>query len=147
MTATNHALTGAIIGAFLPLPLAIPIAFASHFILDALPHYGIPHKLRNTSLRYRLIVLGDTIVALSIAAVAIIYRRWNMEIVGWIAYSPDITWVFHYFRHGKNLQFKTMNKFMDFHRSIQRYERPWGIIVELIVFAALLPIFIMQIMK
>jgi len=41
MTATNHALTGAAIGLLVGEPLiAVPAAIASHFICDALPHYG-----------------------------------------------------------------------------------------------------------
>ena len=41
MTATNHALTGAIIGLVIGEPvLAIALAFASHFICDALPPVG-----------------------------------------------------------------------------------------------------------
>jgi len=41
MTITNHILAGAIIGAVIKEPaLALPIAFASHFVMDALPHFG-----------------------------------------------------------------------------------------------------------
>ena len=45
MTATNHALTGAIIGltAVNPLP-AVLLAFVSHYFLDIMPHFGLPEK-------------------------------------------------------------------------------------------------------
>jgi len=147
MTATNHALSGALIGAFVPLPLAIPLAFISHFVLDAIPHYGIPLKKRNNTFVYRLIVYGDTLVALSIAATALLLHKWNMEIVGWIAYSPDALWVLHYFMQDQNLHIQTKNKFMEFHRYIQRWERPWGIAIDLGVTAALLPVFLKQVLK
>jgi hypothetical protein len=40
MTATGHAVIGTVIAAKLGNPaLAIPIAFASHFLADALPHW------------------------------------------------------------------------------------------------------------
>ena len=41
MTATNHALSGALIGLAVMQPiLALPLAFVSHFMLDAVPHFG-----------------------------------------------------------------------------------------------------------
>lgn len=43
MTAPNHALTGAVIGLTITSPwLAVPMAFLSHFVLDAIPHYDVP---------------------------------------------------------------------------------------------------------
>jgi hypothetical protein len=43
MTAPNHALTGAAIGLAVANPwVAIPLAFLSHFALDAIPHYDVP---------------------------------------------------------------------------------------------------------
>lgn len=43
MTAPNHALTGAVIGLAVTNPwLALPLAFLSHFVLDAIPHYDVP---------------------------------------------------------------------------------------------------------
>ncbi len=147
MLATNHALSGALIGAFLPLPLALPVAFASHFVLDALPHYGIPLDQRNKSSTYRAIVYTDIFVALSIAMIAIVFRKWNMEIVGWTAYSPDVIWVQHYYKQNRTLHIETKNKFMEFHRKIQLFERPWGILVEITTIAVLLPLFVVQLLK
>lgn len=147
MLATNHALSGALIGAVLPLPIAIPVAFASHFVLDALPHYGILPEHRNTSTRYKLIVFSDTFIALSIAAVAAVLQKWNMEITGWVAYSPDALWVAWYFAHGRDLHLKPNNAFMRFHISIQRYEREWGIIPDMIFVAILLPLFIIAVLR
>jgi len=146
MTATNHALSGALIGAFLPLPIAVPLAFASHFILDALPHYGIARGLRDSSRSYRAIVLADVFVALSIGLAAIVFGKWRMEITGWVAYSPDITWVVQYART-RSLDLKDSNWFTRFHHRIQRYESQKGLFVELALFAALLPLFIMQILS
>lgn len=41
MTATNHALTGAVIALAIKRPeFAIPLAFLSHFAVDAIPHYN-----------------------------------------------------------------------------------------------------------
>ena len=41
MLVTNHVLSGAVIGAAVRSPwLAFPLGFASHFVLDTLPHWG-----------------------------------------------------------------------------------------------------------
>ena len=147
MLATNPALTGAIIGAYLPLPLAIPVAFASHFVLDAIPHYGIRHEQRNQSRTYRLIVYCDTFVALFIAFTAALLHKWHMEITGWIAWSPDFAWVIYYFAHGRNLHLKPKNWFMRFHMNIQWKEFPAGIFIELIMLAVLLPVYLSQVLQ
>ncbi len=147
MLATNHALSGGLIGALLPLPIAIPVAFASHFVLDALPHYGIPHKKRNHSSMYRWIVFSDTFIALSIALIAALLHKWRMEAMGWWAWSPDGLWVLYYFTHGRNLHITPKNRFMSFHLKIQRYERPWGIWFDLLAAAIMLPFFIDQLLK
>ncbi len=144
MLATNHALSGALIGSVLPLPLAIPAAFASHFFLDALPHYGIATKLRNRSRLYRLLVKCDIAVALIGALGLVVLHKWHMEAGAWVAWSPDLLWVIYYFTHNNTLQMHPKNKFMKFHLAIQQYERPWGIVVEVIFFAVLFPFYIHQ---
>jgi len=41
MLVTNHVLSGAVIGAEVRNPwIAFPLGFASHFVLDAFPHWG-----------------------------------------------------------------------------------------------------------
>jgi hypothetical protein len=147
MIATNHALSGSLIGALLPLPIAVPVAFASHFVLDAMPHYGIVHRQRNNSATYKLIVFSDTFIALSIAASAALLHKWRMEAFGWWAYSPDAFWVIYYFTHHRNLNLKPRSRFMRFHMRIQRYERPWGIAVDLMAAAAMFPFFVHELIK
>jgi hypothetical protein len=140
MTATNHGLMGIVIGAYMPLPYAIPVAFVSHFILDALPHYGIPQKQRNRSKIYKRVVTVDTIAALLLAVMGAAFGKWTLFLVGWVAYSPDIMWVVSYFRHKNNLHIKPKNMFSKFHKNIQHYERPWGAYVEFGLFIILLPL-------
>jgi len=129
MLATNHGTTGMIIGALLPLPIAIPVAFASHFVMDALPHYGIDSKARDKSKVYKRIVYIDTTVALSFALLSAVTGRWSMFIVGWVAYSPDGYWVYMYAK-SKTFNLKPKNSIAKFHQRIQ-YERPWGLFLEL----------------
>ena len=50
MTATGHALVGTVIAAKIGNPaLAIPIALASHFLCDALPHWDTGYNRENQS--------------------------------------------------------------------------------------------------
>ncbi len=140
MLATNHGLTGIILGAYLPLPIAIPVAFASHFVMDALPHFGIPHEQRNSSRAYKMIVVCDTVLALSFAVALIPLQKWRMEAVGWVAYAPDGLWVLYYFTHGRDFHLKPSSAFQRFHMNIQRYERPWGLAIELTYLAIIMPV-------
>lgn len=146
MTATNHALSGALIGVFLPLPVAIPVALMSHFVLDALPHFSVNHHRRNKSSLYKTVVYTDVILVLSLAASAVIFQEWIMLLCGTLAYLPDVMMVDYYFRHGHDMDIKAENRFMRFHLGIQ-HEYPWGIIPEIIVSAAMAPIFIAQLLK
>jgi hypothetical protein len=147
MTVTNHVLSGALIGSLLPLPLAIPVAFASHFVLDALPHYGIKQKKRNRSRSYRSILLGDSLLGIGLSLSMLVMHQWTLFIPALAAYSPDIMWIFYYLRQGHDLYLRPTNRFFKFHQSIQRYERPWGIYIELVLALIMLPFFIMQVVK
>lgn len=99
MTATNHGLAGALIGAALPLPLAMPLAFVSHFVMDAIPHFGIKGKERERSRLFKMVVKVDTIIGLSVNIPLIYAHRWDMFICAWLAYSPDIPIVVHYLKY------------------------------------------------
>jgi hypothetical protein len=60
MTATNHAVTGAVIGLLVGGPLiALPAAFLSHFVCDALPHSGNeddPHWIKRKLFKQLLVL-------------------------------------------------------------------------------------------
>jgi len=60
MIGFNHGLVGGFIGAHMAWPLGVPLALASHFVLDALPHYGIPHNTRDTSRFWKVFFLRWT---------------------------------------------------------------------------------------
>jgi len=70
MTLTNHLLAGAALAKLLPLPLAIPLAFLSHFVLDALPHFGfvnIEDRMKHIRL-FHGAVIADIAVAFALPA-------------------------------------------------------------------------------
>jgi hypothetical protein len=141
MTLTNHLLTGAVIAKALPLPVAIPIAFLSHFVLDALPHFGfanVEERMQRLN-QFRWVIILD--IVLSIALSVWLLRNGHTEwfVVGLVAYSPDLLWIYRFTveeKFGKMRPTKG-NWFIQFHRRIQKYERIWGGGVELVYAAGM----------
>ena len=47
MLVTNHVLSGAVLGHLVPDPVAaFALGVASHLVLDAVPHWGVPRPIR-----------------------------------------------------------------------------------------------------
>jgi hypothetical protein len=148
MTATNHALTGALLAVTIKEPiLAITAAFASHFILDILPHFGIKREIEylKKSWLMRFVVLFE-VVAMTFL---IFYLPSNLNhITGgfivlacmFVAVAPDFMWTYRYARrflgNGSHV-FKST--FMHYHEKIQTYEKPAGLVIEAAWLATFLP--------
>jgi hypothetical protein len=119
------------LAAALPLPIALPLAFASHFVLDALPHYGIPHKHRDLSSVWKIFTGFDFILAwLFIGGLSLYLHRYDIFLCGLVAASPDFVWVYRIIRSKSYKLDSHHSKFSAWHAKIQRYERPWGIFIE-----------------
>ena len=125
MTATNHALTGTVIGLSISQPLlALPLAFASHFICDALPHFGLAsyeERTKKTKTFHRILYIDAAILAVVMGLLF-----WNG--VGLLAFaclvlagSPDFVWAYRYiFKEGFGKKpFPPMNILSRFHSRIQ----------------------------
>lgn len=147
MTASNHFVTGALIAVAVRQPvLAVPLAFASHFALDALPHFGfagqsgIGQGLRR---RASLTVIWFDVVSWLLLMYFFIGQPWWLWAAALAAVSPDIAWAYRFIfkeKWGKLAPGPT-NSFNRFHQKIQKYERPWGIFIEIawfILFLSLL---------
>lgn len=132
MTGLNHSVTGAVVGKLLPLPLAIPVAFASHFLLDALPHFGeIFEKRKKLSRSIWIIDITMTACFLSFLFFA---QQWTLLVCALVAMSPDFAWVYRFTvseRFGA-LPPRPANKFNTWHARIQRYESRKGLLLEII---------------
>jgi hypothetical protein len=138
MTGLNHALVGSLIAKALPLPIAIPAAFLSHFILDALPHYGIPNLTRDNARPWAIILAMDTVLTLSLLVYFVTIEQYGMFACAIAALSPDIVW-FKKLYWTRSLDFiSDSNWLTNFHHRIQQYERPWGLYLEVLLAAALL---------
>ena len=133
MIGFNHAAVGGLLATVLPLPLAIPVAVASHFVLDALPHYGIPHRLRDKSRFWKVVGIGDFAASWLILGCLSLFAwdRPDIFLCGLAAASPDFIWVLRILRHRSFDLSHNTSRFTRWHVAIQRYERPWGIYIEL----------------
>jgi hypothetical protein len=131
--ATNHALTGAILGLSIGHPVALPLAFASHFVLDAIPHYGDDNKrLASSSFVIQLFIdaafCGLLVLVLALSGPI----DWLLAAsCAFLAASPDFMWIpkFLHARRG-NKEAKSHNAVIRFHTWIQWFQKPIGAVVE-----------------
>jgi hypothetical protein len=143
MTATNHALTGALLGFTISNPaIAIPVAFISHFALDAIPHYDPPgdELTRIGSKRFRNeLVLHAVLCVLLVVSLALTHpRHWlTAAVCAFAAASPDLFWIPKYMTvTSKNKLPPNSNLFWRFHHAIQWWTGPQLLGLELVWFAA-----------
>lgn len=140
MTATNHIATGALVAlAVNKQPaVAVLLAFISHFILDAIPHFGIHEDdvlKRNSHRLFRSVVTADTIMGvLMFVALPIIGH--GVVSWGWIvaaqaaAFLPDAVWIYRYLDEIRTRIIRPHGWYAWFHQRIQWSEKPWGLAVE-----------------
>lgn len=139
VTATNHALTGAAIGLAIGNPwIAIPVALVSHFLCDAIPHFGMGKDFIRSN-AFRNFLLLDTVLCISLVLFLGIAQPtyWLLAAAcAFVAASPDLLWIPLYRRSLQGKEF-TFTGFHKFAANIQWFERPVGSIVELVwLFAA-----------
>lgn len=135
MTATNHALTGALIGLVVGQPvIAIPVAFLSHFVCDAIPHYG--QTTENVwSKIFKVYLLIDALLCVGLVG-ALTYRHpvhWLLaSICAFLATSPDLYWIPRFtfgLRNHKPMKRDRIGKLLG-SEGIQWFQRPIGAVVE-----------------
>jgi len=100
MTAINHALTGAAIGLVVSNPvIALPLAFLSHFVCDAIPHYDAPgtaaERIVSNRLIYEQIIGGAVLCFFLVLSLALLRpHNWILAAVAaFLAASPDLLWI------------------------------------------------------
>lgn len=134
MTATNHALTGAIIGLVVAHPVALPMAFLSHYALDAVPHFGWPgnedKRLKSNVFRNYLFI--EAFICFCIVLVLFLSQPSNWllaSICAFLAALPD--WFsFGRYRNGRRGVQHAPNMYERFASKIQWFEKPIGGAVE-----------------
>jgi hypothetical protein len=130
MLLTNHVMTGAAIALTVNDPIvAAPTAFASHFVLDSIPHFGAKGASFKQP-KWFLLGTVDCLVSFSIYLFLIAHSPqhfWLITIGMFFAALPDLFYIPETF-FNKRLDPAWFRKF---HGKIQ-IELPRGILVEII---------------
>lgn len=140
MTASNHVVTGALIGAAIANPIAIPLAFFAHFVLDALPHYGVDD---HTSRKFIFVYSADFGLASAVLLTLVLLQPQNWFLIalcGIACASPDLMWLPRWILELKDKKLKPMGSIRRFHAKIQWAEREawWGMLSEVVWFSGML---------
>ena len=138
MTGTNHVLTGIAIAVTIKNPIAAPfVAFLSHFALDMVPHFGHPsidpgskHFVFRNLVLFLVIDACFCFTALFWALLSWPSLWLTIILSTGFATLPDFMWIAHY-------GYKVNSWFFDFAKRIQVYEKPPGLVIE-VIFAILI---------
>ena len=135
-----HVLVGAAIATAIPDPrISLPLALASHFITDYVPHWN-PHlntELKTTgkvSTRSKIIVMADAGLALMVGTY-LATRSGHFVVVilaCFLAVAPDVAEIPYYFLGLKDIPW--IKKLIDYQRAHQ-WNVPafWGLVSQIIV--------------
>lgn len=138
MTAANHAVTGALIAVLIKQPVvALPLAVASHYVLDALPHFGYPNQGGfGEALKYRLAYfdIAWSLIGLVLLAIVLRHQGFWVYFAALLAIAPDLMWPYRYFWFERKNLAPPGGLVTRWHSKMQWCERPWGIVVELLWF-------------
>jgi membrane-bound metal-dependent hydrolase YbcI (DUF457 family) len=140
MTAVNHAVTGSIIAATINNPaISLPLALVSHFVLDALPHFGAHTLTTPRSKEFKIILYTDGFLTCCFLLIVTFvgYRvglgSWLLPLGAILAILPDLMWYKHY-RNDIHGQEKVWDPIRTIHKRIQQWEVSWGWIIEVVWF-------------
>ncbi len=139
MTATSHATIGALIATAIKRPeIALPLAFLSHFVTDAIPHYGVPgHEGFGAALKTKSgKFVGITDPILLICFFGILFYLGvplYVFVAALLACSPDLEWLFAFLFYELRNKKPPRSFIAPIHIRIQWCEKPWGYVSEVIV--------------
>jgi hypothetical protein len=150
VTAPNHALTGAAIGLSVGNPLlAGTLAFVSHFVCDAIPHYDMDELDMARRIGSRQFIVTYLMIPALLCLLVVVClaaarpERWlTAAVCAFLATSPDLFWLPR-FIHVKRTHVDPplRNWFLRFHDRIQWKTGPhliWVEAVWFVVFGAIL---------
>ncbi len=140
MLSIAHAITGAFIADTLPSPwLFIPLALASHFILDHVHHYDAGTGLHEGKRKlYVAAVFAFLDLVGAAVLLALIWRQtpthftWQIWLAAFVAILPDILESTELFFHRP---LKILQPLYSFHEYIHRSTKNpfWGILTQVIL--------------
>lgn len=148
MRAINHAVTGAGIAFLVPsAEVAIPLAFFSHFICDAIPHHDPPSDKKNDWLNSKIFFIGlilDFLMCVCLVTLFYLYHPYNWALASlcaFLAASPDLLWLKCYISTRQKKLWQP-SRFAYLASKIQWFTKPIGGLVEVAWFLAGLAIII-----
>lgn len=137
MRAINHAMTGALIGLTITNPVvALPLAVASHFVLDSIPHYADDEQVPINSKIFAIELVVDALLC-GLLVLALMLRTpdsWLVpSLTALAAASPDFMSIARYVRGVRHGDTSKGSKYAirRFHTRIQN-ESPKAWPVEVI---------------
>jgi len=148
MLETPHVFVGAAIAVAVPNPLiAIPLAFASHFVLEMVPHWN-PHlnsetqRFGHPTKRSTIITAVDSSTALVSGSVIALSALPNLEQVALIlacsfaAVLPDVLEGPYFFL---KMRAAWVKKWIAFQKSLQSDTTPfWGLLTQALTILAVI---------
>jgi hypothetical protein len=145
MTAANHALTGALIGLAVGNPaVAVPLAFVSHFVLDAVPHYDPPGdsltRIRSHRFLYEQLIANAILCIVLVVALALSRpAHWlTAAFSAFAAASPDLMWIPKFIMAKRQNRLRPNGNWLTrFHSRLQWRTGPELWWFELLIFACL----------
>lgn len=146
MLETPHVAVGVAIASKIPNPfISIPIAFASHFLLDITPHWN-PHinreikKFGKPTQQSVNIIRVDSVIALTLGtAIALhalpdTHQFLNIMACSFVSVVPDVVEAPYYFLRKKD---KIIERWITWQKSIQADAEPWlGLTTQAVIVAA-----------
>lgn len=126
MLGFNHTLAGCIIAVVTPAPLVPAIALGSHFIMDAVPHFGNSERVKPYTRSFKILLVFDAVACTSIllGAIVLFPDKWLVLSVGALfATLPDFMWI-------ARGHVPMLASFFRFAEWIQWGERPYGWIYD-----------------
>lgn len=137
MMATSHAVTGAAIALAVREPgLALPLALASHFVLDAIPHIGLDeyggHR-KKKKLFHKILRADASLLALFLLFLLASGVSWLVFACVFLAGAPDFVWAYRYVVQEKLGKAKEhpKNPLNRFHSKIQWSQTLHGAFLEI----------------
>ena len=133
MTAANHALTGTLIAVLIREPVvALPLAFFSHFVCDALPHFDSHFEFGKRSMYVYLFFDGLAVICILAGLLIGVGLPSPLLVVACAAFAmaPDLMWLYYGVTDKLN-RYTTYGSFATFHHKIQWSASKLGIIPEL----------------
>ena len=146
MLETPHVAVGAAIASKIPNPfISIPLALASHFLLDITPHWN-PHinreikKFGHPTKKSVNIIRVDSVIALGLGTIIAVHslpntgQFLNIMVCSLVSVLPDVVEIPYYFLKRKD---NIIEKWIAWQKSIQNDVAPWiGLTTQAIVVLA-----------